>query len=128
MAVSVVPWAVIMMMGSLGFASRSWAATSMPLSPGSFRSVRTRSKGCRLGLGQSFVSSLHQVHSVAFGLQNLLQGGDRARVIFYQQYSWLASVSFSGQHDFERGAAVYFGPVTQKPTMLFNDPGRDGQP
>ena len=57
MAVSVVPCAVIRMIGSRGLAACSWRTSSRPSKPGSFKSVRTRSNDSRRRAGQAGVAA-----------------------------------------------------------------------
>ena len=85
MAVSVVPWPVIRMMGRRGLAACSSRISSSPPRPGNLMSVMTTSARPVARAGQAGVAAGFDEDFVAFFRQHPAQAHDDARIILDQQ-------------------------------------------
>ena len=128
MAVSVVPKAVIRMMGRRGWAACNWRTSSSPFRPGNFKSVMTTLNDSLRGAGQTVVAALFHDHFVAFLGQHPLQGVADAGVIVDQQNfgGGVHSVCL-GQDDTKGRAAIHLGLILQRAAVFLHDARGDGQ-
>src|ERR1051326_4996802 len=126
MAVSVVPCAVIRIMGSRGLAACNSRTRSSPLGPGNLKSVRTTSNGSAPARASpvsprfSTATAWPSPSSSRVNVTVMPGSSSMSRIFVFM-------VCDARQNDAKRGAVVHLRLILQRAAVLFNYARRDGQ-
>src|SRR4051812_18626999 len=131
MAVSVVPKAVIKIMGSFGLAAWSCSTSCSPDNPGIFKSVMTTSKGCSLAWANpvsplaATATSYPSTCNSFFRPPTMLASSSMSN-IFARDF--ICIFLYSRKDNAKGRTAIDLAFILECAAVFFNDARRDGQP